>query len=119
MNDVDEELDDSGDVGSTNQSTSSSRHTTLSAFRMGNGVASTITSSSSPPFGAASVVGTGTLNNQQCLPTPSPSTGSKRPLEFDWSPRKKRELKTFGEGVCDELNIPGDQQDDFLIACQV
>lgn len=45
--------------------------------------------------------------------------GSKRPLEFDWSPRKERQLKAYGEDLCDEFDIAGDDQDNFLNACQV
>ncbi|KAF8158143.1 hypothetical protein B0H34DRAFT_707682 [Crassisporium funariophilum] len=44
---------------------------------------------------------------------------SKRALELSWSPRKKRDLKDFGESILDALDIPDDEHEDFLEACQL
>lgn len=49
----------------------------------------------------------------------TPQTIPKRALDFEWSPRKKRDLKIFGEIMCGRLDIPDDDQDEFIEACQV
>lgn len=44
---------------------------------------------------------------------------AKRALDLEWSPRKKQDLKKFGESLLDHMEIPDDEHNGFLEACQV